>query len=266
MKKGVNAWIYPSDFTVSRIMEVSSEIGFDGVELNLDEDNLELTRKERKEIAEKAGSFGLDLPSLCSGLFWKYNLASPDEDVRKRGIDIIEKGCEFAADLGASVFLVVPAVAVPEVSYSRMWELSKRSILEAVPVAEERGILLGIENVWNRFLYSPLEFRSFVEEINHPNVKVYFDVGNFQLLAFPQQWIRYLSDLIVCVHVKDFQRSTLQFKPLLQGDIPWLEVMRALRDIGYDGFLNVEVSPYPGHPTKSAIDSKASLDIILEMV
>jgi len=266
MKKGVNAWIYPSDFTVDKILETSREIGYDGVELNLDEENLKLTRRERKEIAERARSLGLELPSLCSGLFWKYNLASPDGSVRKKGIEIIKKGCESAADLGAPVFLVVPAVAVPEVSYKEMWELSQRSILEAVPVAEEHGILLGIENVWNRFLYSPLEFRSFVEEFNHPNVKVYFDVGNFQLLAFPQQWIRYLSDLIVCVHVKDFQRSTLKFKPLLQGDVPWPEVMRALREIGYDGFLNVEVSPYPGHPTKSAFDSKTSLDIILGMV
>ena len=266
MKKGANAWIYPSDFTVDRILETSSEIGYDGVELNLDEENLKLTGRERKEIAEKAGSLGLELPSLCSGLFWTYNLASPDESVREKGIEIVKKGCEFASDLGASVFLVVPAVAVPEVSYEEMWELSQRSILEAVQVAEEHGIVLGIENVWNRFLYSPLEFRSFVEEFNHPNVKVYFDVGNFQLLAFPQQWIRYLSELIVCIHVKDFQRSTMMFKPLLQGDVPWPEVMRALREIGYDSFLNVEVSPYPGHPTKSAFDSKTSLDIMLGMV
>jgi len=266
MKKGVNAWVYPSDLKTDRVLEISSEIGFDGVELNLDEENLELPKRERREIAEKAGSLGLDLPSLCSGLFWKYNLAGPEEKIREKGIDIIKKGCAFAADIEASVFLVVPAVAVPEVSYKEMWKLSQRSIAEAVPVAEEHGVILGIENVWNKFLYSPLEFRSFVEELNHPNVKVYFDVGNFHLMAFPQQWIRYLSDLIVCVHVKDFQRSTLQFKPLLQGDIPWPELMRALRDISYNGFLNVEVSPYPGHPTKSAIDSKTSLDIILGML
>ena len=266
MKKGVNAWIYPSDFPVEKVLEVSSEIGFDGVELNLTEENLELTGKERKEIAEKASSLGLELPSLCSGLFWKYNLASSDEKIREKGIGMVREGCRFAADIGASIFLVVPAVAVPEVSYQEMWKLSKRSISEAIPAAEEYGILLGIENVWNRFLYSPLEFRSFVEEIDHPNVKVYFDVGNFHLLAFPQQWIRYLLDLIVCVHVKDFQRSTLQFKPLLQGDVLWREVMQALREIGYESFLNVEVSPYPSHPTKAAIDSKASLDIILEMV
>jgi len=70
---------------------------------------------------------------------------------------------------------------------------------------------------------------------------------------------------LACVHIKDFHRPTMQFKPLLEGDVPWPEVMKALRETGYDGFLNVELSPYPGHPLKSAMDSKAALDIILSM-
>ena len=265
MKKGVNAWIYPSKFTVDEILEASAKIGFDGVELNLDEESLNLPRSERKAIVEKASSLGLELPSLCTGMFWKFNLASPDRKVRDMGVEVLRKGCEFASDIGAKVLLVVPAVAVAEVSYQEMWKLSKESILKAVHAAEEHSVILGVENVWNRFLYSPLEFRKFIEEINHPNVKAYFDVGNIHFLGFPQQWIRHLSDLIVCVHVKDFLRSSLQFRQLLEGDVPWPEVMKALREIGYNGFLNVEVSPYPGHPLKAAMDSKAALDLILQM-
>ena len=265
LKKGANAWIYPSDFTFDEVLETSAKIGYDGVELNLNEKILELPKKERQAIAEKAESLGLELPSLCSGLFWKFNLADPDENIRKKGTEIIKKACSFAADIGASVLLVVPAVAVPEIPYEETWRLSAESILEAAPAAKEHGVVIGIENVWNRFLYSPLEFRRYIEEINHPNVKAYFDVGNIHLLGFPQQWIRHLSDLVACIHVKDFKRSALQFKPLLEGDVPWREVMKALREIGYDGFLNVEVSPYPGHPIKAAMDNKTALDLILEM-
>ncbi|MFQ6095794.1 MAG: sugar phosphate isomerase/epimerase family protein [Candidatus Bathyarchaeia archaeon] len=265
MKRGVNAWIFPEGFTIDRILEISKEIGYEGVELNINEDMLKYDRKMLSSIAEKAESLGLELPSVCTGLFWRYNLASPDNAIRKKGIEILKKGCEIASNLGAEVVLAVPAVAVAEMSYEKTWELSKKSILEAASTAEDHGVYIGVENVWNRFLYSPLEFRNFIEDIQHPYVKVYFDVGNILLLGFPQQWILHLSDLIVCVHVKDFQRSTLQFKPLLQGDVPWSEVMRALRHIGYDGFLNVEVPPYPGHPTKSAVDNKSSLDIILEL-
>jgi len=268
VKKGVNAWIYPNDFSTDDVLKASKEIGYDGVELNLDEENLKFGRKERKAILDRAESLGLELPSLCTALFWKYNLASPDESTRKKGIEIIKAGCQFAADIGAEVLLVVPAVAVPEVPYQKTWELSKRSILEAAPTAEDYGVKIGIENVWNKFLYSPLEFRRFIEEINHPNVKAYFDVGNIQFLGFPQEWIRYLSDLIVCVHVKGFHTPAPfepKFTSVLQGSIPWAEVMEALREIGYDGFLNVEVPPYPGHPLKSAMDNKTALDIILKM-
>jgi len=265
MKRGVNAWIYPEGFTIDQTLEASGKIGYDGVELNIDEEMLKQDRKRISSIAEKADSLGLELPSLCTGLFWKYNLASPDRSIREEGVEVLKKGCEIASNLGANVVLVVPAVAVAEVPYQKTWELSKESILEAASTAKDHGICIGVENVWNRFLYSPLEFRNFIEDIGHPFVKAYFDVGNMLFLGFPQQWIVHLSDLIVCVHVKDFQRSTLQFKPLLQGDLPWPDVMKSLRQVGYNGFLNVEVPPYPGHPTKSAMDSKSSLDIILKM-
>lgn len=268
MKKGANAWIYPNTFSIDRVLESSKEIGYDGVELNLTEQILAYGKKERSSILEKADSLGLELPSICSGLFWRYNLASPDETVRKKGLEILESSLQFAADIGAKVVLVVPAVAVAEIPYQKTWELSKKSVLEAAPKAKDLGIVIGIENVWNKFLYSPLEFRRFIEEINHPNVKAYFDVGNIQFLGFPQQWIRHLAELISCVHVKGFHTPAPfqpRFTPLLQGSIPWPEVMKALREVGYDGFLNVEVGPYPRHPTKSAMDNKAALDIILKM-
>jgi hexulose-6-phosphate isomerase len=265
MKKGVNAWIYPSNFKIDKILEVSAQIGFEGVEINLDEESLKMPKKEIKAIAEKATSLGLELPSLCSGLFWKYNLASQDEKIRAKGTDVIKKGCEFAADIGALVLLVVPAVALPEVTYLQMWDWSMQSILKAIPKAEACGVTIGIENVWNKFLYSPLEFKRFIEEFSSPNVKAYFDVGNMHFLSFSEQWIRYLSGLMACVHIKDFHRPTMQFKPLLEGDVQWSEVMKALRETGYDGFLNVELSPYPSHPLKSAMDSKLALDIILSM-
>ncbi len=266
MKRGVNAWIYPSSFKFENVLQVSRNIGFDGVELNLDEEMLKIDKRGRGEIADLAKSLGLELPSLCTGLFWKYNLASPDANIRKKGVELIKQGCGFAADINASIFLVVPGVATPEISYQDLWKLSKESILEAAKTAEEYGVIIGVENVWNRFLYSPLEFRSFIEEIGHPNVKVYFDVGNAFFLGHLEHWIRHLADLIVCVHIKDFQMSTMQFKPLFQGDISWPRVMKALSEVGYRGFLNVELGPYLGHPLKAAMDSKTALDIMLSMV
>jgi len=267
LKMGVNAWIYPGSFTVDKILNESAKIGYHGVELNLSEggelDVFKVSDTELRRIKELAESLGLEIPSVCTGLFWKYNLASPDEATRRKGIEIIKRGCEIASKLGARCLLVVPAVATPELSYEEIWNLSKTSILEAASTAEEYGIYIGVENVWNRFLYSPLEFRSFLEDVNHDYVKMYFDVGNILFIGHPVQWIKTLAEYIVCVHVKDFIIGERRFVPLLQGDVPWKDVMKALSEVGYDYYLNVEVPPYRGDPLKAAMDSKTALEIIM---
>ncbi|MEM2905288.1 MAG: TIM barrel protein [Candidatus Bathyarchaeia archaeon] len=124
---------------------------------------------------------------------------------------------------------------------------------------------VGVENVWNRFLYSPLEFTRFLRDVNSESVKAYFDVGNILLLGFPQQWIEALGREIACIHVKDFDLKRREFTGLLKGDVPWPEVMKALREAGYDGFLNVELSPDPSDPLRAARESEAALAEILVM-
>jgi len=268
VKKGVNAWIYPRSFSVDSILEASARLGFDGVELNVDEEAFSperLSKRDRGEIANTAASLGLELPSLCSGLFWKYNLGSADETLRENGIELGKECCRLASDLGAKVVLVVPAVATPTVPYEEMWALARASVQEIGSAAEDVGVTVGVENVWNRFLYSPLEFRQFLRDVNRESVKAYFDVGNILFLGFPQQWIQALGREIACVHVKDFNLERREFKGLLQGDIPWPEVMAALKAVGYNGFLNVEVSPDPNDPMKAAAESERALAKIVAM-
>ncbi|MBO3802795.1 MAG: sugar phosphate isomerase/epimerase [Candidatus Brockarchaeota archaeon] len=268
LKRGVNAWCFPDRYGINEVLENAARIGYDGVELNLDEEKMDpfkMTEREARSIREKAESLGLKLPSLSTGLFWKYDLGNPDRSVRERGAEIMRRGCRLAAELGAKVLLVVPAVASPNVPYEETWRLSKETVLSAADEAESAGVILGIENVWNHFLYSPVEFKSYLKEIGHKHVKAYFDVGNVWQLGFPQQWIGMLGKDIACVHVKDYDNESLEFKPLLEGNLPWREVMAQLRHVGYDYFLNVEVSPYRGDELKCAIDSKAALDILLRM-
>ncbi|MGQ9514033.1 MAG: sugar phosphate isomerase/epimerase family protein [Thermoproteota archaeon] len=268
LKRGINAWCFPDHYGIDAVLENAAKVGYDGVELNLDEEKMDpfkITDGEVRLIREKAEGLGLKLPSLSTGLFWKYDLGNPNRSVREKGAEIIRRGSIIASELGAKVLLVVPAVASPKVPYEETWRLSKETILSAVDAAEEAGVFLGIENVWNHFLYSLLEFKSYLKEIGHKNVKAYFDVGNAWQIGFPHQWIEVLGKDIACIHVKDYDNEQLAFKPLLEGNIPWREVIAKLRDVGYDYFLNVEVPPYRGDELKCAIDSKAALDILLSM-
>ena len=242
MQRGVNAWCFPGHYSTDAVLENAARIGYDGVELNLDEEGMDpfrMTEGEATSIKRRAEGLGLKLPSLSTGLFWKYDLGNPERKIRERGAEIIRRGCRIAAGLGAKVLLVVPAVASPKVPYDQTWRLSKEAILSAADVAEEVDVLIGIENVWNHFLYSPAEFKSYLKDVGHKRVKAYFDVGNCWQLGFPQQWVEMLGKDIACIHVKDYDNDALGFRPLLEGNMPWREVMAALRSVGYGYFLNV---------------------------
>ena len=106
-------------------------------------------------------------------------------------------------------------------------------------------MIIGVEEVWNKFLLSPVEFASYLDSFNSPWVKSYFDVGNVAISGYPQDWIRILGPRIVKLHIKDFKfaKREAQFTALREGEIDWPEVYKALAEIGYKGSATVELPP-----------------------
>jgi hexulose-6-phosphate isomerase len=114
----------------------------------------------------------------------------------------------------------------------------REGVAELAPVAEELGVVIGVENVWNRVLLSPLEMRDFIDGFSSPGVGAYLDVGNMIVSGYAEDWVSILGRRVCSVHFKDFKRSvgTLAgFCDLLEGDVNYPAVMRALRAVGYDG-------------------------------
>ncbi len=147
---------------------------------------------------------------------------------------------------GADTVLLVPAVVNTKVSYQDAYTRSQNVIRQRIlPLAQELKVMIGIEEVWNKFLLSPLEFARYVDEFQSPWVKAYFDVGNIVFYGYPQDWIRTLGKRIVKLHLKDFalDRKDGQFywKNLGEGDIEWAEVRKALDEIGYNGYVTLEI-------------------------
>ncbi|RPJ45010.1 MAG: sugar phosphate isomerase/epimerase, partial [Chloroflexi bacterium] len=118
------------------------------------------------------------------------------------------------------------------------------------------GVTICIENVWNKFLLSPLEMKGFIDSFGSPCVGSYFDVGNVLLTGYPDQWIRILGPRIRRVHIKDFKKSVgtaAGFCDLLEGDVDFDAVKKALSGIQYSGYVTAEIIPYvPGGPQKTA--------------
>ncbi len=183
---------------------------------------------------------------------------------------------EVANQLGATGILVVPgAVEVffnPDmevVQYDLAMQRVEEAVRELVPVAERNKVAIGIENVWNKMFMSPLEARDFIDKIGSEYLGWFFDVGNILAIGMPEQWIRILGNRIKKVHVKDFRRNvgTLDgFVDLLEGDVNWPEVMRSLREVGYDDFLIAEMIPHYTHaPEARLANTSLALDKIMSM-
>jgi len=280
VKIGLNLWTlvgfeYTTRPNLEEAVKTAGDMGYEGVEVIYDDGVLD-PRKISKEERERIKGVGVEIPSVATGVFWKYNLGSPDESERKTAIEYVRLGLELARDLGARVLLVVPGVAKPEIPYEQLYETAKSSIKEAAKTAEDLGVTIGIENVWNKFLYSPLEFRRFIDEIGSEYVKAYFDVGNVVALGYHEHWTRLLKNKIAMVHVKDFDvevGNIRGFRHVGRGSINWERVIALLKEAGYDDFLIVECPPefypdlekpkYPEDGIRAARDNLEALKKIL---
>lgn len=277
MKKSISYWSF-SGKNVFEAMQIAKDAGFDGIELTLDAEGdvtMQTSAAQLTEIRGAAEKIGLELPSVASSLYWAYSFTSDDPDERERAHQAAVCEINTAKALGADTVLIVPgSVSVefvperPVVSYDVCWERALQAMKRLAPVAEEAGINIGVENVWNRFLLSPLEMRQFLDEIGSERVGAYFDVGNVVYCGYPEQWIRILGKRIKKVHFKDYRRNPGgldAFVDLLSGDVDWPAVMQAFADIGYDGWVTGEMIPPYTHASDQIIyNTSASMSRIIK--
>lgn len=271
MLKGINQWGFPEGTSVEDIFHHAETAGYDAVELNLNPPGgvgltIESTAREAQAILALASRHEIKLRSLSTSLLWRTPLSSADADVRAQGAAVVTKQIELASLLGMDTILVVPGAVNADNSYDECYTRSQDEIKKLLPLAEQHGVYIGIENVWNKFLLSPLEMKRYIDEMDSKMAGVYFDVGNILLYGFPEQWIRILGSRIRKVHVKDFNTQIGNgsgFVPLLSGSVNWAEVRLALQEIGYTDTLTAELSPYAANPYQMVYDTSHQLDVII---
>ena len=240
-RKAVLISMLPADLSYAERFALAQASGFDAVELQT------ITERDTaQEIAEAAKHAGLRIHSVMNADHWRYPLSSGDRSVVDRGVAGMETSLRNAALWSAEAVLLVPAVVDAATSYGDAWRRSQQVIRERVlPVAAELHLVVAIEEVWNKFLLSPLEFTRYVDELDSPWAKAYFDVGNVVFYGYPQDWIRVLGPRIAKVHLKDFQvdrpNGRFAWKNLGDGDIDWPAVRRAFDEVGYRGTFTTEL-------------------------
>jgi len=235
LRKALQLGMLPKKLPDAEKFELAKKCGFDGIEGSPMKD-LDAAR----ELGRLARQAGVPIHSIVRG-GWDAPFSDPDPKVIDKGLATMETALRSAKALGADAVLLVPAIVNENVSYAQAYKRSQRHIKKVLPLAEELGVIIAVENVWNKFLLSPLEFARYVDEFESPWLKAYFDIGNVILFGYSQDWIRTLGKRIVKIHLKDFKRRGYEWTNLLDGDVNWPEVRRALDEIGYDGYLTTEL-------------------------
>ena len=232
---------------------------------NKDADGKPLSIEQRIGIAKNAGfgsvepsSIGSDsevmeyskaiekhdfpVDALVCSAHWGKPLSDADPAIFNQTMEDMRSCMNNVKKLGGDMVLLVPAVVNPATRYKDAWTRSVERIKTLAEDAERLGITIGIENVWNKFLLSPIEAAAFIDEIDSKYVKFWFDVGNVVQYGYPEDWIRTLRHRIGRVDIKDFKRQGNIFSKLTEGDVNWPEVMRAFDEIGFtDGYFAAEV-------------------------
>ena len=259
-KKAVLISMLPKNLSYLDRFKLAKDAGFEGIEAMTTTDP-----KAADEIRAASAKSGLRIHSVMNMAHWQFPLSSSNPEDVNKSVAGMEASLRNAKLWGADAVLLVPAVVNPQTSYKEAYDRSQKVIRERIlPLAQELKIIVGIEEVWNKFLLSPLEFAAYVDSFGSPWVRAYFDVGNIVFYGYPQDWIRTLGKRIVKVHLKDFkldaEKGTFYWKNIGEGDIDWPQVRKALSEIGYDGYMTTEIDGGDGPYLK---DVAARLDRFL---
>ncbi len=298
MRTAIFQGAFPPGLALADCFALARAAGFRGVELSLEDDSALLPEARNEttaailaiqesvglarprpgglrlgssdgdveRIGRLAAEHDLVITSVSTMQHFFYPLSSANAAVRGRALQIARRMLEVTNQLGGDAVLIVPGMVLRDAPYHEVWQRAQETIAELVPDAERLGVTLALENVWNRFLLSPLEYRAFIEAFQSPRVGAYFDVANVLRYGHPDQWIEWLGPWLTRIHFKDYRADVDDirgFVNLLQGDVPWPQVVAALRRIGYDGWVVAEVTPYRALPEQALFDTAAALARLL---
>lgn len=224
-------------------MKQLQDLGFDGLELNSPGG---VNKDEARQASEKTG---FPIQGVVDSRHWGVRFTDPKPEVREKAKQDLETAIKDSYRVGGNAVLIVPGHGNDgpiDVIIKRAHE----QISATLPLAAKYGQHILIENVWNRMFYdhdgktgqTADALRDFIDSFNSPWIGSYFDIGNHQKYADPASWIRTLGKRIVKLDVKGYHRGNGKWTKIGEGDIDWLDVRRALKEINFTGWATAEVS------------------------
>lgn len=265
MKVGLSAIITPREWSFAETVQNAGKAGYEALEVLItDEGDLTMSTSEAdcQKLAAIAADEGIELASVCASVREQpKDLITNDDAIRAASIETVKRCLATTRALGVDNMLLTIGALNDDLYYNEAYANALKSLQLIAPVAEDLGVNVAVEYVWNKFLLSPMEFARFCDEVASPRVGLFFDTGNMVVFGYPQHWVRICGRHLMKVHFKDFKRQGYEWTPLLKGDVRFPEVMAELRKIGYDGALLSEVAP----SIASLEDTAAAIRQIMQM-
>ena len=265
MQVGLSAIITPREWSFAETVQQAKAAGYEALEVVItDEGDLTLDTPEAdvEKLAGIAADEGIELVSVCPAIREApRDIMTDDDKLRAESMDTIRRCLDVTRALGVDTMLLTMGALTDELYYNVAYANSLQALQRLAPYAEDIGVSIALEYVWNKFLLSPMEFARFCDEVASPRVGLFFDTGNMVVFGFPQHWVRICGPHLMRVHFKDFKRQGYEWTPLLEGDVNFPAVMAELRKIGFDGALLSEVAP----SIASLEDTAATIRKIMEM-
>ena len=282
MYKALNYWVFGGFFgerSPREFIDFAAERGLDGVELTVGDALPEsITDAECRQLREYAAKRGISLRTLATGFYWGCSLGSPDAAERRRALDFTRNYLRIGRELGVESVLVIPGytkvawdASRPPVSYRDAWELSLESLRGLLPSVHEFQVDLALENVWNRFLLSPVEWKCYLDALNDARIGMYFDTGNCCLWGNPVDYAELLGSRIKAVHLKNFIADDCGGglhgfgDDLLKGEVDFAALFATLNRRGYTGPYTVEMIPFSRLPDLVLPDPELAVRMVEQL-
>jgi L-ribulose-5-phosphate 3-epimerase len=222
---------------IEKKFEVIKSLGFEGVEINSP------SPVNREEALAAKKKTGIEIHGTIDSVHWDQRLSDPDAAVRAKGLEALRTAIDDCKFYGGTTVLLVPGrVSDPQKeNFEQCWERSQAEVRKAIPQAQDAGVKIAIETVWNDFITKPEQLIRYVDELNSPAVGAYFDISNMIKYGVPPaQWIRQLGKRMLKFDFKGYHLKN-GWVGISEGSEDWPEVLKALAEVGYNGWATAEV-------------------------
>lgn len=274
MKKSIGDNMIPKGWSFEQGLKLTKKAGYDGIELWIGDVpwfQMETTDTQVRELRRKVENAGLVVSNVSTGLHWETPLSARDPKKRELALRIVERQIETAQILGCDAVLVVAGLVTEEVPYNEVYLRTLEAMKKLAPIAAKANVKIGCENCNSeqRFLLTPREFATFLDDVNSPYVGIHLDVGNIHDTGFAEQWIEMHGPRITRIHLKDVMKKRGRccdtvYTSLFIGDNNWPAIRAAMTKINYDGWLIAEMEArYRYAQDQQFYDTAADMDRLI---